>query len=134
MDTNKRNLKPAPEPMVKLQRVSTEPMKTNIKTPTNTGKNPLIDESCISFLNYRIQQEEYSSRTYLAMSMWLQNSGYLNAAKLWKKYSDEEINHANMARDYLLNMGVQPATPALEQPTENFQDFLISFVRVISMR
>ena len=50
----------------------------------------------------------------------LNNNGYLNAAKLWKKYSDEERGHADIARNYLLNMGVQPATPPLEQPAESF--------------
>lgn len=89
-----------------------------IKTAPTAGKNPLIDESCISFLNYRVQQEDLSSRIYLAMSLWLTNNGYLNGGKLWKKYSDEERGHADIARTYLLNMGVQPATASLEQPAE----------------
>lgn len=109
--------------MVKLARVSSEPMKTNIDKAPTAGKNPLIDESCISYLNYRIQQEEYSGRVYLSMSMWLTNNGYLNAGKIWKKYAQEENKHADMAREYLLNMGVQPATPPLEQPTENYAGF-----------
>jgi ferritin len=100
--------------------VSTEPVSTEIKTAPIAGKNPLIDESCITFLNYRVQQEDLSSRIYLAMSLWLDNAGYVNAAKLWKKYSDEERGHADIAREYLLNMGVQPATAALEQPAETF--------------
>lgn len=101
--------------------VSSEPLDTKIKTSSSKGKNPLIDDSCISFLNYRIQQEDLSSRIYLAMSLWLDNNGYVNAAKLWKKYSDEERGHADIAREYLLNMGVQPATAALEQPSETYQ-------------
>lgn len=102
-------------------KVSTQPIKTGIKTASTKDKSPLIDESCISFLNYRIQQEDLSSRIYLSMSMWLTNKGYLNAGKLWKKYSEEERGHADIARDYLLNMGVQPATPALEQPSEEYK-------------
>jgi len=101
-----------------LKMVSAEPMKTDIKTAPINGKNPLIDDSCITFLNYRAQQEDQSSRIYLSMSMWLDNNGYVNAAKLWKKYSDEERVHADIARTYLLNMGVQPATASLEQPSE----------------
>jgi ferritin len=100
--------------------VSTEPIKTGIKTASTKGKNPLIDDSCISFLNYRVQQEDQSARIYLSMSLWLDNNGYVNAAKLWKKYSDEERGHADIARNYLLNMGVQPATPSLEQPEEEY--------------
>lgn len=108
---------------LKVATVTKDPIKTGIKTVSVKSKNPLIDDSCISFLNYRIQQEEYSSRIYLSMSMWLNNNGFLNAAKVWKKYSDEEINHANMAREYLLNMGVQPATPSLDQPLEDYKSF-----------
>ena len=108
---------------------TTEPLKTGIKTASTKGKNPLIDDSCISFLNYRVQQEDQSSRIYLSMSLWLDNNGYVNSAKLWKKYSDEERSHADIARNYLLNMGVQPATPALEQPEEEY-DGLPEIIRL----
>lgn len=94
-----------------------------IAKPSSKGKNILLSEDCLNLLNYRIQQEEYSSRIYLAMSMWLSNNGYINAAKLWKKYSDEELVHADFAREYLLSMGVQPATPKLDQPQETFTGF-----------
>ena len=93
---------------------------TDIKIPPSPGRNPMIDDSCITFLNYRVQQEDYSSRFYLAMSLWLNNNGYLNAAKVWKKYSEEERGHADIAREYLLNMGVQPATAPLEQPQDTY--------------
>lgn len=90
------------------------------RKPLPKKHNPLISEDCIEYLNYRIQQEEYSGRIYLAMSMWLEDNGYLNGGKLWKKYSDEEMNHANDARTYLLAMGVQPLTPKLDAPPQNF--------------
>lgn len=78
----------------------------------------MIEDHCIKYLNYRIQQEELSSRIYLSMSMYLNNEGYTGAAALWKKYSDEEMVHANWSREYLLAMGVTPETPVLEaQPT-----------------
>tara|TARA_R110000868_G_scaffold383493_1_gene650460 strand:- start:510 stop:1085 length:576 start_codon:yes stop_codon:yes gene_type:complete len=88
--------------------------------PSAKGRNPLLSEECVGYLNYRVQQEEYSARIYLAMSMWLNNTGYVGAAKLWKKYSDEEMGHADFAREYLLAMGVQPNTPKLEAPTQTF--------------
>jgi len=93
---------------------------SEIPKPKSPDHNPLISEECIDYLNYRIQQEEYSSRIYLSMSMWLDNNGYVNAAKVWKKYSDEEIAHSNWARQYLLDMGVQPSTPQLDAPTQNY--------------
>ena len=97
-----------------------KPDTTLAKEPVIKGKNILISEAAITMLNFRIQQEEASSRIYKAMSMWLNNSGYIGAAKLWLKYSDEELTHANWAREYLLDMGVQPTTPKLEAPTQNF--------------
>ena len=39
----------------------------------NTGKNPMISDEVIGYLNMRIEQEELSSRMYLSMSMWLNN-------------------------------------------------------------
>lgn len=81
-------------------------------------RNPLLSDECLNTLQYRIQQEELSSRMYLSMSMWLNNEGYSGAASLWKKYSEEELSHANWSRDYLLAMGVTPDVPMLAaQPT-----------------
>jgi ferritin len=89
-----------------------------LKRPYKKTHNPLIEDHCIKYLNYRIQQEELSSRIYLSMSNWLNNEGYTGAASLWKKYADEEMTHAQWSRDYLLAMGVTPETPELEaQPT-----------------
>lgn len=90
------------------------------ETPPLKGKNELLSDDCVEYLNFRVQQEEYSGRIYLAMSMWLDNNGYVNAAKLWRKYSNEEMAHSDIARTYLLSMGVQPTTPVLESPEQNF--------------
>lgn len=95
-------------------------MTTLPRLPKQTYENPLITTRVVDILNMRIEQEEYSSRMYLAMSMWLNNEGYTGAASLWKKYSDEEINHANWAKDHLLSYGVQPSTPALKEPKQSF--------------
>ena len=46
------------------------------------------NDKLLKLLNYRINQEEYSSRIYYAMSVWLDNAGYTSAAQLWKAYSD----------------------------------------------
>ena len=98
-----------------------EPSKGASKEiPSTKTSNPLIDNSCTSYLNYRVQQEEYSARIYMAMSMWLNNKGYVNAAAVWRKYSDEEMKHADIARTYLLSFGIQPVTPRLDQPKQNF--------------
>jgi ferritin len=109
-ESPKRPLASAPPPKQTISRA----------TPSTVGKNILLSDECVNYLNYRIEQEESSARMYLAMSMWLNNEGYQGAAGLWKKYSDEEMGHADWAREYLLSMGVQPTTPKLEAPTQVF--------------
>ena len=56
--------------------------------------NGIIPEKIVTLLNYRINQEELSSRLYLAMSEWLEIAGFLGASKLWGSYSDEESSLA----------------------------------------
>lgn len=94
-------------------------MMENIKLVA--PKKGLISENLKKLLNYRIEQEEYSSRKYLAMSMWLNDNGYIGAAKLWKKYSSEELEHAEKPKEMLLSFGYQPDTPALSKPPQTFQ-------------
>jgi ferritin len=82
---------------------------TTIVKPS-TNKMCILPEETIELLNYRINQEELSSRIYLAMSLWLEDRAYFNSAKLWKKYSDEELGHAEWARDFLLAYNHKPCT------------------------
>lgn len=84
------------------------------------SKNPFASPSVIKILNYRIEQEEQSSRLYQAMSMWLNDNGFMGAAKAWQKDADDEMGHANWAKEYLLDMGVQPVLPALAKPLQDF--------------
>lgn len=80
----------------------------------------IISQSLVDLCNYRIQQEEYSSRIYLAMSKWLENRGFFGGAKLFKKYSQEELTHAEMIYDFLLQLGIQPIVPQLDEPPQTF--------------
>jgi len=104
-----------------------------IAKPTTKNKNILLSDECLNHLNYRVQQEEYSGRIYLSMSLWLDNNGYVNGGKLWRKYSDEEMKHADLAREYLLAMGVQPGLEYLKEQVEehakmqNWMDQLLAF-------
>lgn len=83
-------------------------------------RNPFASESVIKILNYRIEQEESSSRLYEAMSLWLDDNGYMGAAKKWKEDAEGEMAHAGWAKAYLLDMGVQPTLPALPKPEQTF--------------
>ena len=92
-----------------------------ITTGAQEITNPMITQDCIDLLNYRIEQEEFSSRVYLAMSVWLLDKGFDNIGSLWRKYADEEMKHADWARTYLLSLGIRPDTPALERPQTDFE-------------
>ena len=81
----------------------------------------IISDTVIKAYQYRIQQEEQSSRIYNAMYVWLSLNGYPGAAKLWKKYSEEELVHAGYAYDYLLSLNILPITPSQEQPQNEFK-------------
>lgn len=124
MEAKPRMLKRSDTKLVSLENEMMDVLKpsegASKEMPSTKTINPLIDESCISHLNYRVQQEEYSARIYMAMSMWLNNKGYVNAAAVWRTYSDEEMKHADIARTYLLSFGIQPVTPRLDQPKQNF--------------
>ena len=68
----------------------------------------MLSDNIINLLNFRINEEEKSSRIYLAMHLWLEDKGYFNSSKLWKKYSEEELVHAKKASDFLLAFGIMP--------------------------
>ena len=76
----------------------------------------MLDDELIELFNYRINQEEASSRLYLKMSVCLQDIGYFNAAKLWRKFSEEELEHAEIARNYLLALDIEPETRDIKVP------------------
>lgn len=79
-------------------------------------KSKLLNQKVVDTLNYRIQQEEFSSRLYEQMSLWLNDKGYLNTSELYKIYSQEELKHAGWAKSYLLDYGITPCLMKLESP------------------
>jgi ferritin len=81
----------------------------------------IISEEMIQLLNLRIEQEEQSCRLYHAMQIWLEFSGYFGAAKLFKKYSEEELKHSEWVYKYLLDLNIRPDVPALVKPQVDFK-------------
>ena len=83
--------------------------------------NELITTETIQLLQYRIQQEELSSRLYEQMSLYLNDKGYLQFAKLYKKYAEEEMKHSQWSKDYILAFGVKPELQRLDSPECDFE-------------
>jgi len=84
-------------------------------------ENGLIPKELVKLLNYRINQEELSSRLYYAMHEWLDNKGYFGAAKLMSKWSEEEMEHAGWARSFLEAYGYLPEVGSIAEPKTEFQ-------------
>jgi ferritin len=84
----------------------------------------LLKSDVVEMLNYRIQQEEFSSRLYEQMSLWLDDNGFINVSKLYKKYSGEEMNHAGWAKQFLLDYGVTPTLKPLASPEGDYSKIL----------
>jgi ferritin len=80
----------------------------------------MVAGSIVNMLNFRIAQEELSSRMYKAMSVWLTMNGYLGAGKLWSQYATEELEHAQWAYDYLLAVNIAPMIQNIPQPDSSF--------------
>lgn len=83
-----------------------------------------LTQDLINLLNFRIEQEELSSRMYKAMSIWLNYNGFFGAAALWNKYAIEEQEHAEWAYKYLLDLDVMPRVPALMQVQTDFTSLI----------
>lgn len=81
-----------------------------------------INEEVIKLLNYRIQQEQYSSKIYEQMAAWLQNASFLKCAKVWTKFALEELTHAEIAKDYLLSFNVMPELMVIDEAPNDFKD------------
>lgn len=81
----------------------------------------IITDKIIKLINYRIQQEEMSYRLYKSMAIYLDYSGFSGAAKLWNKYAQEELEHADWAYNYLLGLNIKPEVPELNSPQKEFK-------------
>lgn len=81
----------------------------------------IIKPEIIELLQYRINQEEISSRLYKAMSRWLEMKGFVGAAKLWGKYSEEELDHVKWVDEYLQNLAILPETRKIEEQPKTFK-------------
>ena len=95
-------------------------MALDVKKLIQKNSHVWISDQGIALVNERIKQEEQSARIYLGMSVWLDVQGYAGASKLWKKYSDEELEHAEAFYDYLKGLNVVPEVPVLTKPINAF--------------
>lgn len=83
-----------------------------------------LSDNIEKILNAQILNEMDSSALYRAMSNCLEHRGWVGAAKLWKKYSSEEVGHAEKIMSYMQDRDCKPIIPGTTQPQQMFEDIV----------
>jgi len=81
----------------------------------------------------QIQNEEQSSRIYMAMASWCEVNGFPGAAKFLYAHSDEERLHMTKLIKYLNDKGGYGVLQSLEMPDSKYNSLLsrsIIFMRL----
>lgn len=91
----------------------------------------MINLKVQSALNDQIKKEEYSSRLYLAMAIWCEQSGYPGAAKFLFSHADEERMHMLKLVHYLNDRGGKALLATIDQPDSEFNSLLDVFEKVM---
>ena len=73
-----------------------------------------------TMIQTQIVNESNNVRLYRSMSEFLKFNGWTGAAKLWKKYSDQEQGHADKLCQYLQDRNWQPLTQSLAAYPKEF--------------
>jgi len=81
----------------------------------------ILSDKIIKALNYRIEQEEYSSLLYDAIGRCMGYKGYLGAEKLFHDYAKDEKVHAGWSYDFQLALDIKPVTPGIKAPPMEFE-------------
>lgn len=96
----------------------------DIKKPMKPakGRKARLSNSLATMINDQINAELYSAYLYLAMGHWLEYNGYLESAKTFKKYFDEEQTHMHKFLSYLQDRDVMPMLKPVAEPECEYED------------
>ena len=81
----------------------------------------MINDSMTAALNVQVRREFQAAQNYLAMATHLEGKSLEYLAAFFYGQADEEREHAMKIVKYLLDVGQQPAIPALEEPQAEFE-------------
>lgn len=81
-----------------------------------------VNSKIEGLLNAQIKMEYESSMLYQKIAQCLEFNGWFGAAKLFKKYSDEEQSHAKMLMDFMQDVDCEPEIPTINSPKFEFKD------------
>lgn len=81
-------------------------------------------------INNQICNEGYASNFYLALAYWCDDQALEGCKKFFMRQSDEERLHMLKLYEYMSESGVQPITPAIEQPPIKYNSVQEAFQKV----
>jgi ferritin len=96
--------------------LSTTPLEIDLpKTETQIMSNPITPKTLsgdiIELLNQRIGGEYQAHYLYRAASDWCRGKGYMKASSFFEEESMDELKHAKILRDYLVDWNCTPTIP-----------------------
>ncbi len=81
----------------------------------------MLSEKLASEFNTQLGREFYSGYFYLAMAAWFEDNSLEGFANWMRVQSQEELSHAMIMYNFLLEAGAKVDLPAIEKPPANFE-------------
>ena len=89
----------------------------NVAGPANSrdvSKPVMLSNDIVKLLQERLGDEYAAHYYYNSASNWCKNVGYLKATKFFEDESKDELEHARMLQDYLIDWNVTPVIPKVD--------------------
>ncbi len=90
-------------------------------TPDKVRKD-MIDKKIVTLINEQINKEFFSAYLYLDMANFYAHKGLVGYENWFKVQAQEEMAHAMLFRQYLINNGYAVESPAIGDPTKKYED------------
>jgi len=93
-----------------------------------TGTSPdkvrkdMIEKKIVTLLNEQVNKEFFSAYLYLDIANFFAHKNLLGYENWFKVQAQEEMAHALLFRQYLLNNGYAVESPAIGDPTKKYED------------
>lgn len=82
----------------------------------------MIEKNIVKLLQEQINKELYSAYLYLGMADFYADKGLLGYENWFKVQAQEEMAHAMLFRQYLLNNGYPIELAGIDNPTKQYED------------
>lgn len=82
----------------------------------------MIDKKIVKLINEQINKEFFSAYLYLDMANFYAHKGLVGYENWFKVQAQEEMAHAMLFRQYLINNGYAVESPAIGAPSMKYAD------------